>query len=166
MKKSIFIVLFFISFGCSNNSIDPIVTIPIANPIIVYPLVITPSLVAKGSYIGIPTPNGTSSSIPQQNVVISSQTDWSNFLALVNTFAINNDFATTTVDFNNFMIIASIDKVRGTGVETKINSVTENQNNIVVIYQVIYPSALNLTSQTYHVVQVPKSIKPVIFQLN
>jgi hypothetical protein len=52
-----------------------------------------------------------------------------------------------------------------TGYSVNIDSVIENENNITVDFSVLISNdAFNAEVQPYHIVKIPKSPKPVIFQ--
>ncbi len=163
MKKIILVLVSFIYFGCSNNAIDPVVASP---AVIAYPIVINPFLIGKGEKIG------AGLGITQQNTVITNQATWTAFLnSLVDTNCpgcnnVISTFSTTTIDFTNYNVIVCIDVVRGTtgGNEITIVGINENQNTINVSLTHVIGGFFLLDSQPYHIVRIPKSTKPIVFQ--
>lgn len=83
---------FFMLLSCSNNDDENNFTAQN----------ITPELIGKGTLDG----NG-SENISQQNIVISTQTQFDNLISDMNTVNnVSDSFTQTTVDFNSFMLIA------------------------------------------------------------
>jgi hypothetical protein len=123
---------------------------------------ITPTMISKGVLRG----NGAEN-ISQQNIVITNQIQFSNLITSMNTVNnVSNSFTETTVDFNNFIIIASFDSIRpNEGYSTNITNITENVDNIVVTVTTSYTPVLTaVVTQPFHIVKIPKSTKPIIFQ--
>ena len=118
-----------------------------------------PVLIGKGSLMG-------SENIPQQNIVISDSANWNLILNSIDLFRLAQFSETTNVDFVNFQLIAVFDKVYPSPTyEFKIASIVENSNNIIVIVQkTLRPSAVTIFDQKFHIVKIPKSPKPVVFQ--
>ena len=147
--KSIFLIFisFFMLLSCSNS--DDSFT----------PQNITPILIGKGSLMG-------SEGINPQNLVINNQQDWNNIINLIDQFRLNNFTETTNVDFNTYQLIAVFDEVYGSPTyQINISSIVENLNNITVTVEKIYkPSIASVMTQEFHIVKIPKSSKPVIFQ--
>ena len=126
------------------------------------PQTITPVLIAKDNLYG----NGAER-ISQQNVVVSNQTAWTQ---LMNSMNANNNqtnnFTTTTIDFNKFQIIAVFDNIKTAGgYSVDITTVVENQNDIVVtIKHLSNGGIITVMTQPFHIVKIPRTTKPVIFQ--
>ena len=120
------------------------------------PVTITPVLIGKGNDI---------SGLTQISLKITNQTDWNTLLSSMN--SVSNTFAQTTIDFVNYNIIAIIDDERPcTNFSINIDSITEYENNITVQYSSSgdINNCFNAVVQPYHIVKIPKSSKPVIFQ--
>ncbi len=120
---------------------------------------ITPILIAKGQLMG-------SENILPQNVVYYNSADWNNTINLIDQFRLANFTETTNVDFNTYQLIAVFDEVYGNPTnKINISSIAENLNNITVTVEKIYqPSIATVMTQEFHIVKIPKSSKPVIFQ--
>jgi hypothetical protein len=157
-KISMLVLLAFLTISCSNSDNETIFTSQ----------TITPVLIAKQDLSG-------SEGIPQQNIVIQDNANWNNLKNQIDSLYIasglgnyytNNVFTETTIDFNNFQIIAVFDQIYGNGGQSiDITNVVENANNIVVTVQHILPgNVTTVISQPYHIIKIPKSTKPVIFQ--
>lgn len=101
--------------------------------------------------------------IEQQNIAITNQTDWNQFLE---SFPHAAEISETDIDFNTFQVIVSIDEERGhTGHWLEITEIIENENNITVtIVTGEYDSGFESICRPYHIVKIPKSDKPVIFE--
>src|SRR5690606_17474549 len=101
--------------------------------------------------------------IEQQNMVITNQTDWNQ---LLESFPEEIEISETDIDFNTFQVIVSIDEERAhTGHWLTITDIIENENNITVtILNGEYDSGYEALSRPYHIVKIPKSDKPVVFE--
>jgi|APEBP8051072433_1049376.scaffolds.fasta_scaffold02602_2 hypothetical protein len=147
--KSIFLIFisFFMLLSCSNS--DDSFT----------PQNITPILIGKGSLMG-------SEGINPQNLVINNQQDWNNIINLIDQFRLAQFTETTNVDFNNFQLIAVFDNIyQSPTYDVTISSIIENQNNIVVtVTKTLNPSDATVVDQKFHIVKIPKSTKPILFQ--
>lgn len=139
-----FILLITLNGCSSDNSSDPFV-----------PVTITPVLIGKGFKFSEVTPG---------NSVISTQSDWDAFL--ISMSSVSSSFINTDVDFNLYEVIAIVDIERpDTGYSVNIDTVVENENNITVDFSVLNSGdGFTVMGQPYHIVKIPKSSKPVIFQ--
>lgn len=102
-------------------------------------------------------------STEQQNTVITNQTDWNQLLGLLEGVV---EISETDIDFDTFQVIASIDEERGhTGHWVEITEIIENENNITVTLSTgEYDSGYTAICRPYHIVKIPKSDKPVVFE--
>ena len=144
---SIFVILLLISCSSSTET-ENFNTQPI-----------TPILIAKSQLMG-------SENIAPQNVVYYNSTDWNNTINVIDQFRLANFTETNNVDFNTYQLIAVFDEVYGSPTyKINISSIVENLNNITVTVEKIYqPSIASVMTQEFHIVKIPKSSKPVIFQ--
>ena len=119
---------------------------------------ITPVLIGKSS-ISNPEP-------PLQNTLIINQMQWNQLLASLN--AVNNvsiNFTETNVDFNNYDVIAVFrNPISNSTSSIDITNVTENQTNRIVTVQKLRDGISADVAQPFHIVKIPKSTKPVVFQ--
>lgn len=143
-----FCSVFFILNSCSENE----ETIESKTPIAV-------QQIGKGDLVG--------NNIPQQNTVITTSAQWTTLLT--NLDASNNisgGFTETNIDFNQFMIIATFDQVFPNGGHSiDIMTVNENAQNIEVdVEKLLQGNVTTVVTQPYHIVKIPKSTKPIIFQ--
>ena len=100
------------------------------------PQTITPSLIGKGELF-VPYNNIN----VQQNINITNQSDW-----------------------NNFEIIAIFDNVKPTGGNSvDITSIIENVDNISITIQRLQSGDATVVTQPFHIVKVPISSKPLIY---
>lgn len=153
MKNLFLLTVLFLSIGCSNSYEN-------ATENNFVPRTISPILIAKGSLMG-------SENISQQNVVFYNSSSWNAILNSIDTFRLAQFTETTTIDFNLFQLVAVFDNVYGSPTyNVEIISVLENANNITVSVQKVYqPSAASVMDQKFHIVKIPKSVKPVLFQM-
>ena len=143
-----FCSVFFILNSCKDNDENTEYKTPI-----------TVQQIGKGDLVG--------NNIPQQNMVITTSAQWNTLLN--NLDASNNisgGFTETNIDFNQFMIIATFDQVFSNGGHSiDIITVDENPQSIVVdIEKLLTGNATSVVTQPYHIVKIPKSTKPVLFQ--
>lgn len=141
---------FFVLLSCSNN--DDNFT----------PQNVTPTLIGKGVLYG----NGAEG-IPQQNVVITSQTQFNDLMNSMDSInGVSNSFTETSIDFNNFMIIGVFDSVKQNGgYDISIINIAENLDNISITIETAYtPIMTAVITQPFHIVKIPKSAKPIVFQ--
>ena len=154
MKKHLLILLcsiFFMSISCRDNNDD--------DEQLESKSEINFQLIGKG--------NLTGSYTAQQNTVITNTTQWNNFLSQID--GQNNHpsagFTETNIDFNQFMVIIVIDAVYPNGGHSvDIMTVDENSQNIEVdVEKLLQGNVTTVVTQPYHIVKIPKILKPVIF---
>jgi hypothetical protein len=164
MKNLFLLFISFIIVSCNNN--DEPTPQPIPTPVPFVPMTITSSLVGKNRLNG-------SEGVNQQENVINNETVWNNLKNQIDsyysTFGINYTeqyFAETTINFNNFTVIAVFDQVYGTGGHSiDITNITEYENNIVVTVENLQTgNASTVITQPYHIVKIPKATKPIVFE--
>jgi hypothetical protein len=142
---TIFILVLYTSCNDINDSPTPFT-----------PINITPVLIGKGNDI---------TGLTQISTRITNQTDWNLLLSSMN--SVSNTFTETTIDFVNYDVIAIIDSERPcTNFFVNIDTIIENEDNITVQFSRTGDINSCFTSmvQPYHIVKIPKSSKPVIFQ--
>ena len=150
MKTIILSVILIVTLSCSKNNEEKSFT----------PQNVVPALIGKGIFSG-------NENISPQNTVIYDSAVWNDILNPLDQGTLQQFTETTGVDFNTFQLIAVIDTLYPSPTyEVKITTITENENNIVVNYEKIFtPSASSVYAQSFHIVKMPKSIKPVTFVL-
>lgn len=127
------------------------------------PINIEFTLIGKGGYYNMPLTG--EEGISQQNIVISDELVWEELIEQMNSVNnISNHFSTTDIDFENYQLIVVIDEVKLTVSEVTITSVVENRDNIVVTTD-SFSTVSQAQSQPFHIVQIPKSDKPVVFEV-
>lgn len=153
MKKHLLILLcsiFFVTISCRDNHDDE--QLENKNQI-------NFQLIGKGNFMG--------NYAAQQNTVITTSTQWNNFLNQID--GQNNhpstDFTETNIDFNQFMVIVVIDSVYPNGGHSvDIITVEENPQNIEIdVEKLLQGNVTTVVTQPYHIVKIPKILKPVIF---
>jgi hypothetical protein len=154
--------LFLVSFsilGCNND--DEQIPTP-------YPVTITSTLIGKGDLNG-------SEGVLEQNTVINNEINWNNlknqidaqYIAIgLGNYYTGNNFEETTIDFDNFTVIAIFDQIYGNGGHSiDIADITENENNIIVTVENLQTgNVLSVITQPYHIVKIPKTTKPIVFE--
>lgn len=153
MKKHLLLLLcsiFFVTISCRDNHDDE--QLENKNQI-------NFQLIGKGNFVG--------NYAAQQNTVITNTTQWNNFLVQID--GQNNhpstDFTETNIDFNQFMVIVVIDAVYPNGGHSvDIMTVEENPQNIEIdVEKLLQGNVTTVVTQPYHIVKIPKILKPVIF---
>ncbi|WP_262148284.1 protease complex subunit PrcB family protein [Chryseobacterium foetidum] len=151
MKKYLLILisaLFIILNSCQDDEENVAVQTPVSF-----------SLIGKGNFYG-------STYVTPQNSVISSTTDWNNFLVQVNAQTnVSDSFTETNINFNQFMLIVVVDQVQNSGGHSiDIMTATESSQNITIdVEKLLNGNATTVITQPYHIVKIQKSTKPVIF---
>lgn len=150
MKTFILSLVLFTIISCSKN--DAVASFT--------PQTITPILIGKGNLSG-------SENISQQNIAIYNSTEWNIILNSLEQGTTSEFSETTGLDFNNYQLIALFDNLYPSPkFDIIITSITENVDNIIVNYQKIpLPIISSVYSQSFYIVKIPKSTKPVVFQL-
>jgi hypothetical protein len=119
---------------------------------------ITPTLIGKSSI--------SNPSTPLHNVLISNQAQWDAIITSMN--AVNNvsdNFTETSIDFSNFDIIAVFrNPISNSSSTVDIITIDENQTNRVVTVQNLTDGISADVAQPFHIVKIPKSSKPIVFQ--
>jgi hypothetical protein len=149
-KTLILSLVLFLSFSCNNSDDSQSTTNATTS--------INPILIGKSSI--------SDPSTPLQNVLINNQTQWDALLISMN--EVNNVSATfteTNIDFSNFDIIAVFrNPISNSSSTVDITSIIENQVNRVVTVQNLTNGISSDISQPFHIVKIPRSTKPVVFQ--
>jgi len=124
---------------------------------------IYPSLIGRGILKG----NG---GIPKQDITITNQTDWINLLTQMNLDVdINLIEYYPKIDFEKFIVIATFEKFDCVypGCPNRyidITDIIENETNIGVIVQNLFVVLGEGYPQPFHIVQIPKTNKPIVFE--
>lgn len=147
MKILVLSLVLFLSFSCNNSDVSQSTSTPI-----------TPILIGKSSI--------SDPSTPLQNILINNQTQWDALLISMN--EVNNVSATfteTNIDFSSFDIIAVFrNPISNSSSTVDITSIVENQANRVVTVQNLINGISSDISQPFHILKIPKSTKPIVFQ--
>jgi hypothetical protein len=152
MKTIFFSLVLLLTLSCTDNNDN--------NDF--QPQTITPVLIGKGDLSGV-----GAEGIVQQTIVVSDQASWTNLINSMNKRSdITKNFTSTTIDFDKYQIIAVFDNIKTTGgFSIDITNIVENQNNIVVtIKNLLTGGDSTVMTQPFHIVKMPKSTKPVVFQ--
>lgn len=153
MKKHLLLLLcsiIFMTISCSDNHDDK--QVESKNQI-------NFQLIGKGNLMG--------NYAAQQNTVITNTAQWNNFLNQIDdpNNHPSSGFTETNIDFNQFMLILVVDAVYPNGGHSvDIMTVDENAQNIEVdVEKLLQGNVTTVVTQPYHIVKIPKILKPVIF---
>tara|TARA_B100000768_G_C11037098_1_gene272609 strand:+ start:143 stop:589 length:447 start_codon:yes stop_codon:yes gene_type:complete len=115
--------------------------------------------IGKGSLFG----NGNES-ILRSNLVINNQSDWQNLIDQMNSVNnVSSTFSETSIDFTSFSVIAIFLDIKQNGSEITINTITENETNILVSTQETELDNTVIT-QPFHIVKIQKTNKEIVFE--
>jgi len=132
------------------------------NPPTQFPREITPVLVVQGELYG----NGQEG-IAEQNLVIKMQNEWNSLLESMNSVNdVCESFTETEIDFNNYLVIAVFDEVRGSsGCSISIKSITEYKDSIIVdVQKVVTVNGADVMNQPFYIAKIPVTNKSVVFK--
>ena len=148
MKNLILSIFAFFALSCSDDTPTNSTTL---TPI-------TYVLIGKTS-ISNPNP-------PLQNVVVSNQTQWNSLLIAMNSVNnVSNSFTEQNIDFDNFDIVAVFSNtILNSSSTVDITNIEENQTNRFVTVQNLTDGISGDVAQPFHIVKIPKSTKPILFQ--
>ena len=147
MKTILLILSFFLSFGCNNN--DP--QKPFQSTEITF------TEIGQGALFG----NGVEN-ISQSNLLINNQTDWQNLISQMNSVNnVSDTFSETSIDFDNFSVIAIFLEIKGNGWEVVINTIIENEDYITISIQETEFMTTVIT-QPFQIVKIPKTTKEIV----
>lgn len=122
---------------------------------------IIPVLIGKGS---VSNPN----SPLLLNELIANQTQWNTLLTSMNSVNnVSNNFTETNINFSDFDVIAvfsNSNSILNSASTVDIISINENQTERVVVVGNLINGISADVAQPFHIVKIPKSTKPVIFQ--
>lgn len=162
MKNLFFLFVSLIIVSCNNNDEPEPATTPFV------PFTINPTLISKRN-VGVSSSVG----ISEQKTIYNESTNWNLLLNQIDSyylpFGINymeEYFTETNIDFTNFTVIAVFDQVYGNGGHSiDITNITEYENNIVVtVENLLTGNASSVITQPYHIVKIPKTTKPIVFE--
>lgn len=104
---------------------------------------------------------------PKSNLVINNLTEWNALLVKLdlNIKPWQNSIS-TDVDFEKYVVIAVIDELRNSGGHSiDITQITQTDKNIFVKVEQLKTGGISsVMSQPYHIVQIAKTSKKVVFE--
>lgn len=102
--------------------------------------------------------------IPRYGFVIYNEDEWQNFKSTV--WQLNQYPASAQVDFEEFVVIAAIDRARITDeFDIEVESVTEYAANIVAKIRTEQSGeAIEGSARSYHIVKIPRPLKTIILK--
>lgn len=150
MKKLFLLLIVSVFISCSNSDEDST----------------TPDISTTEIYQGDLYGDGAEG-IEESRLLITNTEDWTalkNSVDSVN--PVSEAFAETTIDFENYDIIAIFDKIQPNGGNSiSINTIVENDDNYTVSVTTSGPegNATLVMTQPFHIYKIPKATKPIIF---
>ncbi|WP_303317952.1 protease complex subunit PrcB family protein [Flavivirga abyssicola] len=120
------------------------------------------TLIAKDNLYG----NGAEGII-EQNLIISDQSNWNDLITQMNSVNnISDNFSETEIDFYEYKIIAVFDEIKGNGGHSLELNIVSNSENIIVNITYFAPkgNATTVITQPFHIVKIPNSDLPIIFE--
>jgi hypothetical protein len=151
MKLVLFLLVLTIFIGCKNKDVDEFL-----------PITISTTLVASDNLYG----NGKEN-IKRQNLIISSNNEWTELMNKMNSANnVTDSFTETEIDFSNFIILALFDEIKMNGGYTiEIAGVVENRNDLTVNVRHLSPNGgvYAVITQPYCIVKISKTEKKIIF---
>ena len=105
--------------------------------------------------------------ISGQNIVISDSNTWNDLIAQMDSVnQISNTFTEININFNEFMVIAVFDEVRGNGGHLIELDITKNSEGIIVDISDLFPQGDDslVITQPFHIVKIPVTSLPIIFE--
>ena len=153
MKKALLLSLSVFYIGCTTNSNQP--------SILPEPQTIIPTLILQGELYGAGQEN-----IAEQRTVITNQTAF-DALQMQMSIVNNTQFPPTVpVNFTTDRVLAVFDQVQGYGGYTiRVTNLQETATQIIATIVKTSPQgfATTVITQPYHIVKIPISSKPIIF---
>ena len=148
MKPLLLTFLLLLTFGCSD---DDAVTTP-------EPQNISPALVAKGVL-------ANTQSFAVENRVITTNAQWQQLLTQMRESRedITDIFTETTIDFNEYQVIASY-IISSSGTTIDVTAVVENADNITITLENLRKGATQDVTHPFNIIKIPQSDKPIIFE--
>lgn len=146
--KKIIALLFIIIFISCNNDDDSNTPFESVN--------VNFTTIGQGGFTG-------NEGISQSNLVIDNENDWNNLLDQLNSNSNVTDFFTTTViDFDDNVVLAVFLEIKPNLWVVEITEIIENQESINVTF-IDNPQIGDALTQPFHIVQIPKTEKAIIF---
>jgi hypothetical protein len=150
--KTLFLILGIITFTSCNSDDD-------TNAMPFEPMAITYTEIGKGALNG----NGIQG-IVESNMVITDDTVWESLLNQMDSYNIvSTNFTEIDIDFNNYIIIAVFLEVKPVNWLVEITNIMENEDNILVSQEDTEGGFLTI-DQPYHIVKIPITDKPIVFE--
>jgi hypothetical protein len=110
---------------------------------------------------------GSSEGFIEENHVINDSIAWNNLKTQMDAANdVTYKFNEQVIDFSQWTVIVSFDKVEMTGGHSiNYSSIVENQANIVATIEQVHPEgpATTVITQPYIVVKIDKTNKPILF---
>ncbi len=113
--------------------------------------------------------------IEKQDIVITNQSDWAGLLERMNSYFQSPDFPDkvpqTEIDFSRFMVLATFDRFDCVYPDPcpalifrDVTDIIETDSSISVLVQNLDISVVEGYPEPFHIVKIPVSAKPVVFE--
>tara|TARA_Y100000815_G_scaffold248595_1_gene249829 strand:+ start:307 stop:759 length:453 start_codon:yes stop_codon:yes gene_type:complete len=119
-------------------------------------------LIGEGNLYG-----SGSEGIEQQNLVITSESEWKELLTKMDSVnKVSDSFSQTEIDFSKYSIIAVFDAVKNSGGHSLELDINETKNKVLVKVKRKSPEgmATMVMTQPYYIVKIPESETPIVFE--
>jgi hypothetical protein len=105
-----------------------------------------------------------SEKIPKQDLIIKSQSEWTNLQTAINSVN-SSGIAETEIDFTKYTVIAVFDKLRSNGGwSIDITAISETADKIIVsVSNLQTGNGTAVMTQPFHIVKIPVSKKEIEF---
>lgn len=150
IKNVFFILLALLVFNCSSDNGDS------------QNVTVESTLISKGNLYG-----DGAEGIAQQNLHITDETTWTGLVAQMNSVNnVSNGFSELAIDFSMYDVIAVFDEIKVNGGHALALDIASTTESIVVTVTDLSPEGgvLPVITQPYHIVKIPKSSLPVVFE--
>ena len=124
--------------------------------------IIESTLISKDRLFG----NGEEDIAPQ-NIVITNQNNWNDLITQMNSVNnVSDNFSEIDISFSEYIVIAVFDELKGNDGHSIELSINSNSENIIVSVTNSNNEGNGATviTQPYHIVKIPTSILPIIFE--
>jgi hypothetical protein len=155
MKKLFFYGLFLIFVSCSSDDNGN-------GEEIFEPQIIEPIEISKGYMTG-----SGMFLVDEQLTVIYTESQWEELIeSMIYYNSVNDEFAQTPINFDDFQVFVVMEEVKyNGGWSIDITEIIEELDEIYVkVENLLTGNATSMVMRPFHIVKIPKSDKPVVFE--
>src|SRR5690606_41552313 len=106
--------------------------------------------------------------IETSNLILENTSSLNDIIDKINTVNnVSDNFTETDIDFSQYLVIAVFDEIYSNGGHTiDIIKIVENEVNIIItVDKLLNGDASSVITQPYHIIKIPKTEKPIIFEV-